>query len=305
MEVEGFLNINKPDGITSAEVVRIIKRNLKVKKIGYIGTLDPIARGVLVVAMGRATRFVHFLEKHSKEYEAIMSLGSETDTQDRTGKILNEADPSSVTEAEIIKVMSSYKGQTLQVPPMYSAKKIDGKRLYVLARQGLSVKREALPINVSEIKFISKSSSEVRFIAKVSAGAYLRTLCHDMGLTLGVYAHLKCLTRLRAGNFHLIKSIELDSLSSSEGLDAQDGFLSISEGLSHMSKAIVISHAEERVINGMPIGVSDILKYQDNNGELLTRIHDKNGRFFGVGMAEGPPLAGFPFGSIKPKRVLT
>ncbi len=303
-ELEGFLNINKPEGITSAQVIRDIKKAIKVKKIGYIGTLDPIATGVLVVGMGRATKLFPFLERQDKVYKTEMTLGSETDTQDRTGVVLNSADPSGITQKQVIKVMDKYVGEIEQIPPMYSAKKIDGKRLYTLARQGISVEREPVKTTIHEINFIRKDGPKVEFIARVSTGSYLRTLCHDMGRELGVYGHLSQLVRVSSGRFDVEDSVELDMITNGNNIDTiREHLITLSDGLKHMPKATVIAHAVERLKNGMPIGVSDIL---DVEGEAVAgkiRVVNRAGALLGIGETDGGPLAGFPFSSINPKRV--
>lgn len=302
--IEGFLVIDKPEGITSADVVRVVKRVLRVKKVGYIGTLDPIATGVLPVGMGRATRLFPFLEKQDKTYDAVMTLGVETDTQDKTGAHLATADPSGVTEEMVKEAMAGFTGDIMQVPPMYSAKKIDGERLYGLARRGITVEREPNPARVSELRFISKNGPNVRFITTVSTGCYVRTLCHDIGEKLGVHAHLSALIRVKAGHFTIEESIPLSRIEEG-GIDAaKEKLLSLSNGLGNLSRAVIISHAHDRVRNGMPIGVSDIVKYDDIPGAPFVRVEDKAGDLICVGVKKGAPLAGFPFTNIQPKKVL-
>lgn len=305
MKFEGFLNVNKPDGMTSTQVLRVIKKVLKSKKIGYIGTLDPIAKGVLLVGLERATRLIPFLEKQEKVYDAVMTLGAETDTQDLTGQILNEADPSAVTEEMVRDVMGRYSGEIEQTPPMFSAKKIEGKRLYDLARQGLSVERKPVKVTIHEMNFLGKEGPDVHFTARVSTGAYMRTLCHDMGRDLGVYGHLKTLTRLRAGVFGVDTAIPFEDITP-ENLDTvREKLISLADGLAHISKAVVVGHAAEKLKHGSALGVSEIVEFENVDGGGLVRIVTRDGTLLGVGEADGPPIAGFPFGAIKPKRVLT
>ena len=303
-DIDGFLNIQKPDGITSAQVVRDIKRVVKTKKIGYIGTLDPIAEGVLVIAMGRATRLIQFLEKVDKVYDTTLTLGAETDTQDRTGKIVNEADPSSVTEEMFKNAALKYVGEIEQIPPMFSAKKINGKRLYDLARKGVSVERQPVKVSVHELEFIEKNGPNIRFVARVSTGAYMRTLCNDIGADLGVYGHLSGLTRLASGSFTIEDSLPLERVTKENMDEVEKNIISLADGLKNMSEVVVIAHAVEKLKNGMPLGVSDIFRYENKNGSNYVKIVGKDGAFLGVGVAEGVPMAGFPFGAIKPKRVL-
>lgn len=303
-DIDGFLNIRKPDGITSAQVVRDIKRVIKTKKIGYIGTLDPIAQGVLVIAMGRATRLIQFLEKVDKVYETSLTLGVETDTQDRTGKIVNEADPSSITEDMFKNATLKYIGEIEQIPPMFSAKKVDGKRLYDLARQGVSIERKPVKVTVREMELIEKNGPTIRFVARVSTGTYMRTLCHDIGADLGVYGHLSGLTRLKSGSFSVEDSLPLDKVTKENMDEVEENIITLSGGLGNMSEAVVIAHAVERLKNGMAIGVSDIFRYENESGASYVKIVGKDGALLGVGVAEGVPMAGFPFAAIKPKRIL-
>ncbi len=302
--MEGFLNINKPEGITSTDVVRVVKRELNVKKVGYIGTLDPMATGVLPVGMGRATKLFPFLEKTEKVYDAVLTLGSATDTQDRTGKVINEADPSHITEDMAREVMSGFVGEIEQMPPMYSAKKINGDRLYDLARQGIEVEREPVKTNIYEINFKEKVGPNISFTVRVSTGTYVRTLCHDIGEKLGVYGHLSDLVRAKSSNFLVEDSIPLDKISRDNLEEVEGLIISLADGLSHMSRAVVIPHAVDRLRNGMPIGVSDIIKFDHVEGSSMVRVVKKDGSLIAVGEMEGIPIAGFPFSTILPKKVM-
>ena len=301
--MDSFLIINKPPNMTSTDVVRVIKRSLGVKKVGYIGTLDPIATGVLPVGIGKATKLFPFLEKQDKSYEAVMTLGSATDTQDRTGKMIDEADPSGITEEVVKEALENLQGEIEQIPPMFSAKKIDGKRLYELARQGLEVERKPIKATIHEIEFISKDGPDVRFRAKVSTGSYVRTLCHDVGRTLGVFAHMRDLVRTASGSFTIENSVQLADLEKGGREKAEEVALSLSDGLAVFPKAVVIAHAADRLKNGIPIGVSDIIKYEEGKRTEFIRVVDKQDRLLAVGTVAGAPVAGFPFMTIKPKKV--
>ncbi|MDH5639418.1 MAG: tRNA pseudouridine(55) synthase TruB [Nitrospinota bacterium] len=301
---DGFLIINKPQGITSAEVTRVIKKRIKVKKIGYLGTLDPLAIGVLVVALGKATRLIMFMEKEDKEYDASLTLGAETDTQDSEGEVVNQADPSHITEDQVKELLPRYTGEIDQVPPMYSAKKQQGQRLYALARQGITVERKPVRVNIRSLSVTGKEGPVVHLSATVSTGVYLRTLCHDIGNELGVYGHLSALTRVRSGIFKIEDSIPLDMITK-ENLDEVNAkIIPLAEGLANMNKVTVVPHATGRLGKGMPLGVSEIIKYEDCGGGELVRIVGRDGAFYGVGKAEGPSLAGFPFSTILPRRVI-
>ncbi|MDH5511384.1 MAG: tRNA pseudouridine(55) synthase TruB [Nitrospinota bacterium] len=302
--MDGFLIIDKPGGITSAEVIRVIKRGIRPKKIGYLGTLDPIATGVLVVAMGRATKLIPFMEKQDKEYDALLTLGAETNTQDSEGEIVNQADPSHITEEQVKASMAKFVGEIDQVPPMFSAKKQQGQRLYTLARQGITVERKPVRVNIRSINFIEKNGPMVRLTATVSTGAYLRTICHDIGNDLGVYGHLSGLVRLSSGIFRIQDSISLDSVTS-ENMDAvRKHLISLADGLGHLPMVRVIPHAIEKLKAGVPLGISDVIEYVGDVEADHIRIMNRSGELIGVGNLEGPPMAGFPFSLIKPKRVM-
>ncbi|MBI5816203.1 MAG: tRNA pseudouridine(55) synthase TruB [Nitrospinae bacterium] len=301
---EGFLNIFKPEGMTSADVVRVVKRELKAKKVGYIGTLDPLATGVLPVGIGRATRLFPFLEKQDKVYEAVLKLGEATDTQDKSGKVTESADTSGLTEQAVREAVMSFAGGITQIPPMFSAKKIQGERLYDLARQGITVDRKPINAVVSDLSVISVDLPHVRFVARVTAGAYIRTLCHDIGDKLGVHGHLSELTRLRSGHFSADSAMPLEKVKSGNEEEVMTHLLTLSNGLSHMSKAVVISHGAERLKNGMPVGVAEIASFEEVEGSDYVRVESKSGELLSVGMKCGIPMAGFPFTTIIPKKVL-
>lgn len=301
--MDAFLIIDKPSDMTSTDVVRVVKRSLSVKKVGYIGTLDPIATGVLPVGVGKATRLFSFLDRQEKTYEAVMTLGASTDTQDRTGKTIAEADPSSVTEEMVKNELLKLKGEIQQIPPMFSAKKIDGKRLYELARQGLEVERKPITAKIRSMEFLGMEGADVRFRVTVSTGAYVRTLCHDVGETLGVHAHMKDLVRTVSGSYTLEQCVPLADLEEGGMEKANEVALSLSEGLSVFPKVVVIAHAADRLKNGIPIGVSDIITYEEGDRNEYIRVVDKTDRLLAVGETEGAPVAGFPFMTIKPKKV--
>ncbi|MDH5637741.1 MAG: tRNA pseudouridine(55) synthase TruB [Nitrospinota bacterium] len=302
--MDGFLVIDKPGGITSAEVIRVIKRGVRPKKIGYLGTLDPIATGVLVVAMGRATKLILFMEKQDKEYDALLTLGAETNTQDSEGEIVNQADPSQITEEQVKASMAKFVGEIDQVPPMFSAKKQQGQRLYTLARQGITVERPPVRVTIRSIDFIEKNGPVVRLTATVSTGAYLRTICHDIGNDLGVYGHLSGLVRLRSGIFRVQDAIALDSVTSENMDEVRKNLISLADGLGHLPMAKVIPHATEKLKDGIPLGVSDVIEFEGDAESEYVRIVSRDRELIGVGNLDGPPMAGFPFTLIKPKRVM-
>ena len=212
MTVDGILIVNKPAGKTSRWTTNQVSRVLREKKAGHLGTLDPIATGVLPVALGRATRLVRFLERDDKEYRAIIRLGRATDTQDATGQVVAEGDFSSVTRGRLEAAAAALVGELAQVPPMHSALKRDGQPLYKLARQGLEVERPARSITIFALVLEDFSPPDLTIRVRCSPGTYLRALAHDLGQTLGCGAHLFGLVRLRSGPFSLDRALEIDSL---------------------------------------------------------------------------------------------
>jgi len=200
----GFLLIDKPAGITSHDVVDRVRRVTGLKKVGHGGTLDPFATGLLVVGVGReATRELGSFIGHDKEYEAVMALGASSDTQDRDGQIIETPNAELPTESELKESMGKFVGHQQQVPPMYSAKKIKGKKMYELARQGLEVEREPVEITVHELELLNYESPHAKFRASVSSGTYIRTLAHDIGRDMGCGAYLEELRRTKIGSLNI------------------------------------------------------------------------------------------------------
>ena len=213
-ELSGVLIVNKPTGMTSHDVVNRIRKLYNTKKVGHTGTLDPMASGVLVVLVGRAVKASELLVSDSKEYVAGLKLGVTTDTQDITGSILSEHDGALPIPEEIKKILPSFTGKIMQTPPMYSALKIGGKKLYELARQGQTVEREAREIGIEELEYLAKGKTEDEHIIRVvcSKGTYIRTLCEDIGSALGCGGTMSSLLRTRNGAFTLENSHTIEEL---------------------------------------------------------------------------------------------
>ena len=209
---DSIVNLFKPVGPTSFDMVCSVRRILGVKKAGHIGTLDPAADGVLPICLNRSTRIIQFLSPLQKTYRATLELGSETDTQDATGRKVSTKDPSLVNETKIKQVFQTFVGEKDQIPPMYSAKKKNGIPLYKLARNGINIARDPVKITVYSIDFIKKEENQVLFEVRCSAGTYIRTLSHDIGKKLGCYAHMVRLTRTKVGLFSLGRTLTLEEL---------------------------------------------------------------------------------------------
>ena len=207
--MDGVIVIRKEKGYTSHDVVAKLRGILHMKKIGHTGTLDPDAEGVLPVALGKATRLVDMITDKEKTYEAVMRLGVVTDTQDMSGTVLSEVPEFQVAEEELRAVTESFAGDYMQVPPMYSALKVNGKKLYELAREGKTVERKPRPVHFYEIEILDIDFPLVRFRVTCSKGTYIRTLCHDIGEKLGCGAAMETLLRTKVGRFTLDDAITL------------------------------------------------------------------------------------------------
>lgn len=209
--INGIINIYKEAGFTSHDVVAKLRGIVKQKKIGHTGTLDPDAVGVLPVCFGNATKLCDMLTDKSKEYEACLLLGVETDTQDISGTVLAEHEVK-VSEQEVLEAIKSFEGVYEQIPPMYSALKVNGKKLYELARQGKEVERKPRKVEISYIRILSCELPEVRFVVGCSKGTYIRTLCDDIGKKLGCGGTMKSLKRTQVGIFNVEDALTLSQV---------------------------------------------------------------------------------------------
>lgn len=209
---EGFVVlINKPEGWTSFDVVNKIRRNLKIKKVGHAGTLDPFATGLLIIGVGKGTKQMQQYSGLDKRYRAHIHLGVKTDTYDLTGTIVERRSIDSVNETEIRQVIASMVGRQMQMPPMYSAKKVNGVPLYKLARKGRVVERKPTQVTIYEANILRFEPPLVMVDLLVSKGTYIRSFAHDVGKRLGVGAHLNALQRTQVGHFYLNESFEINT----------------------------------------------------------------------------------------------
>jgi tRNA pseudouridine55 synthase len=276
--------INKPEGPSSFAVVQAVKKILGEKKAGHIGTLDPLAEGVLPICLNGSTRIIQFLVNLTKVYKATLVLGSSTDTQDRTGNVLTSADASNITEQQVREALQDMVGEQLQMPPMFSAKKKDGVPLYKLARNGISVDREPVPINIFSIEFLGKEGNEVSFRAHCSSGTYIRTLCHDVGENLGCGGHMGHLVREQVGSFRIENSISLEDLKTAhadanvtERLHAMDGALDFLPEIKISTKQI------QSIINGISLSRSSVESYPEEfKPGMNIRVTNGNSRLIAI-----------------------
>lgn len=207
----GFLNIDKPMGMTSHDVVAHIRRGLRLKKVGHAGTLDPMATGVLVICLGQATRLSEYAMRSRKRYRAIVALGVTTTTYDAEGDVVIEQDTSGISREDVEAALDGFRGEIAQVPPMYSAIKRNGRKLYELAREGQEVERETRQVTIHALTLTEWNESQFILDVECSSGTYIRSLAHDLGQILGVGAHLTGLTRTASGAFTLDQAVDLDT----------------------------------------------------------------------------------------------
>ena len=214
--MDGILLINKPAGYTSHDIVGIVRKKLHTKKVGHCGTLDPDATGVLVVCVNKATKAIQFLMSDTKVYRATLSLGKSTDTYDASGKILEEKEVGQISKAQVIDVLNSFLGKSKQKPPIYSAIKVNGKKLYEYARNGEEVEIKERDIEIMMIELIDFSNNENVFDVKCSKGTYIRSLCVDIAKKLGYPGHMSHLERRQAGRFLITDCITLEQLENDD-----------------------------------------------------------------------------------------
>ena len=279
----GVLVLNKPDGFTSHDAVNKIRRIFHTKKVGHTGTLDPMATGVLPILVGNAVKASSFLVTDSKCYRAKMVLGIETDTEDTSGKILAEH-PITSSDAEVISAINSFVGESRQIPPMYSALKVNGQKLCDLARQGIEVEREARLINIDRIWGIEKlSDNEWQFSASVSKGTYIRTLVADIGKRLGCGGAMSGLCRISSGNFTLDKAYTLEEVEKYAEEDRLGELILETESLFDSLEAIRLAPFYSKLArNGQPIYSSRAKLTLPEVNERV-RLYDENGVFFALG----------------------
>ncbi|HLU09252.1 MAG TPA: tRNA pseudouridine(55) synthase TruB [Oceanobacillus sp.] len=251
MAVFGFVNVNKPKGATSHDVVARTRRTLGLKKVGHAGTLDPLATGVLVLCLGGATRLSEYVMETTKRYRATVHLGVETDTYDAEGQVVAEHNVSGITRKDVERLLPTFVGEIKQVPPMYSAIKQRGRKLYELARAGEIVEREARQITIYELQMVDWSSPFVTLDVTCSPGTYIRSLAHDLGKALGIGASLSALERTASGVFTIEDAIPLDDFLNDP--DWRSHIKTASEALANYYRITLTGAAVNDVYNGRSI----------------------------------------------------
>ena len=272
MTLDGILNIDKPSGLTSFAVVARVRRLCGQRRVGHAGTLDPTARGVLPVCVGKATRVVAFLADARKTYHAVVELGVSTDTLDAEGKVIRRGDPSGVSLERFETALGPFRGRIRQIPPMYSAVKHRGQPLYRLARAGVEVMRSARQVEVNRLDMVDWTPPTAALEIECSKGTYIRSLAHDLGEALGCGAYLKALVRLRVGPFAIEDAISLaeleEAFKAGWGQDLLHPLDAALEGLA----AVVLGEEDERVVrNGHAIALEGV------DGTGLCRAYSSSG----------------------------
>lgn len=282
--INGIINVYKEKGYTSHDVVAKMRGILKIKKIGHTGTLDPDAEGVLPVCIGKATKLVDLITDKDKTYEAVLKLGITTDTQDITGQILSRREVT-VTKGEIEDAINSFIGEYMQLPPMYSAIKVNGKKLYELARQGIEVERKRRKVSIYDIRIlkIDEEESEITVSVDCGKGTYIRTLLYDIGEKLGCGGTMKSLLRTAVGNFKLenaYKLSEIEELVQKDQIDT--ALVPIDEVLSGYSKIFVAEEYSKLIYNGNPFQIKHVMEPKQKPSTDWVRVYDSDNEFIGI-----------------------
>lgn len=285
----GIICINKDKDITSFGVVAKCRGILREKKAGHTGTLDPMATGVLPIMLGGATRFLNFLPDSDKGYRASFILGKTTDTLDITGEILTECDVSS-TQSDVEALLPKFMGKIMQVPPMYSAKSVDGVRLYDLARQGIEVEREACEVEIKKLELVSFEDGEYTIDVLCSKGTYIRSLIDDIGKELGCGAVMTKLQRTQAMGFSLDDCVTLAELQErkNNGQDFDDLLISVEEMFRNYPRAFVSPAQAKRFMNGGALDVERIRKKPQEDTPVA--VYSFDNVFLGLGISDGEEL---------------
>ena len=281
--IHGVINIHKEKGYTSHDVVAKLRGIVGQKKIGHTGTLDPDATGVLPVCLGKATKLCDMLTDKNKTYETVMLLGKVTDTQDISGTVLNESPIDMLDEDTVKMVILSFVGDYMQVPPMYSALKVNGKKLYELAREGVEVERKARPVIILDIQIKEINLPRVRMEVSCSKGTYIRTLCHDIGKKLGCGACMEELIRTRVSRFKLEDSLTLSQVQELKETGDLDKILVPIDGMFSEYEAITLKEEfMSFVYNGNTFMPKHVKNYVELVDGKLVRVYDDNGNFIAI-----------------------
>jgi tRNA pseudouridine55 synthase len=318
--IDGLLIIDKPAGLTSHDVVARVRRTLSEKRVGHTGTLDPFATGVMVVLVGRATRLAQFLSGAVKEYEAVVRFGYATDTGDLTGARLESEETQKAeevrvqewSEREIEAALAPLRGEIEQVPPMYSAKKIQGRKLYELARRGIEVERAPVRVTIHELEILrgndapllrlnEDGTTDLSIRVRCSAGTYIRTLAESIGERLKTRAHLASLRRTRAGDFRIETAVSLEELKTKreEGTPMTDFLLPMDAALSGLPFVHLTAIEAGRTLQGIALPVRDAMAEVKWQAGEPVRMRGPGGRLIAIGFYDEAN------GSLRPRVVFS
>ena len=277
--MEGILNIDKPQWLSSHDVVARVRRICATRRVGHAGTLDPLATGVLLVCVGRATRLSEYLMGQQKVYTATVRLGQTTNTYDAEGEVMEERPFSHITAAAIEQALSLYRGPIEQVPPIYSALKVNGQPMYKLARAGKDVERKPRPVTIYELDLVDWTPPNLQLRVVCSTGTYIRSLAYDIGETLGCGGHITVLRRTAVGEFNISDAITLDELAAQV---SQDVFFATDQAVINLPRIDANDAETEALLMGQFIPC-----LTTEPEEALARVYDPTGEFFGILMRQG------------------
>ena len=302
--VSGVLLIDKPQGMTSQQVVSKVKYLLKSdvhdsKKAGHTGTLDPMATGLLPICLGEATKFSHYQLDAIKSYQAIIKLGEQTDTGDAEGQIIATIPVPHVTQAMLQSVTEQFLGEIMQVPPMYSALKKDGKKLYELAREGIEVERTARPLTIYELSLTPLSDQQLQLTVTCSKGTYVRVLAEDIAKALGTVGHLTALRRIQTGDFEIANAITLADFAALDVAARFDKLLAVDACIHSLPSLLLDDSQSKRIRQGQRLNVKATMLTQQMNltANQTIRLFDDHQQFLGTGLLE-------PNGRLQPMKLV-
>jgi tRNA pseudouridine55 synthase len=286
--MDGVLALKKEAGWTSHDVVAKVRHLLSATKVGHAGTLDPAATGLLPLLIGKGTRIAEYLQQWDKEYRAHLRLGETTNTQDATGTVVDRHSTEHVTPEAIQEAMRRFQGEIEQVPPMYSAVKIDGVPLYKSARAGKTIARESRTVAIHELDILTIDGRDITFRVVCSKGTYIRTLCADIGAALGVGGHLLALERTRVGPLTLDRAMTIDDMIARHAIGhLADEVWSLDQVLYDLPAVVVDAQAADRVCHGVPLAWSRVVSLKPAHARktagMRVRIQDDSGRLLAVG----------------------
>lgn len=276
--MDGFINLYKPAGLTSFDCVARIRKLLGTKKVGHAGTLDPDATGVLPIAVGKATRLLEYVTAVSKEYRAVMTIGIQTTTQDASGEVVKEINSSHLSKNDIINILPQFIGEIEQIPPMYSAVKVAGKRLYELARKNIEIERQPRKVSIEHIiltNFVPGEYPTATLDVACSKGTYIRTLLEDIGTAMSTTAHMSFLERTRVGIFELAATVTFEEISELLTNSSMDFIMPLDYPLENLGKIEVDSETAIRIKHGNAVPIDNVLLAKNSKINVY-RVYNEN-----------------------------